>query len=183
MPAVSGTDLYLIETDRLKLRPVQESDAGPIASLVTPSISRWTATWPPSISVEAARGRVNSAIEARKNGLAIVFAIKRKSDEALIGLSGIHRQEPNGRRGNFGYWIGDEFHGKGYMREAAAAIVNQAWSLFDIDVIEASAQPENTASIAVLRKLGMRSIGERFEFAPVRNRDELCVYFEISRPS
>lgn len=41
---------YPIETERLIIRPVQENDAGAIATLVTPSISRWTATWPPFIS-------------------------------------------------------------------------------------------------------------------------------------
>jgi RimJ/RimL family protein N-acetyltransferase len=50
-------------------------------------------------------------------------------------------------------------------------------------VIEAGAQPENAASIAILRKLGMQCTGMRRDYAPVRNRDETCVYFELSRPA
>jgi ribosomal-protein-alanine N-acetyltransferase len=172
-----------IETNRLSLRLVEERDAASVASLITPSISRWTATWPPALSVEAAHARLKSAVEDARRGLAIVFAIERKSDGILMGLSGVHRKEPQSRRCSFGYWLGEPFHGNGYMSEAAAEIIRRTWSLLDVDVIEAGAQPENTASIAILRKLGMHGIGTRIEYAPVRNRDESCAYFEISRPT
>jgi ribosomal-protein-alanine N-acetyltransferase len=172
-----------IETDRLRLRQVRESDAASVAALVTPSVSQWTATWPPALSVEGAHRRLKSVIEHERLGLAMVFAIERKSDDVLLGLSGVHRKKLEDKRCSFGYWLGEAFHGKGYMSEAAAEIIRLTWSLMDVDVIEAGAQAGNIASIAILRKLGMRCIGTRIEYAPVRNRDEACVYFEISRPT
>jgi len=135
------------------------------------------------LSVEAAASRISSAIEGRRDGREIVYAIERKSDNALLGWTGVHRHAIDKGRCSFGYWIGEQFQSRGYMTEAAIAVIDKAWSLFDVDVIEAHAQLDNAASIAILQKLGMRFIGERVEFTPVRNRDECCAYYEISRPS
>jgi ribosomal-protein-alanine N-acetyltransferase len=173
---------YPLETERLMIRPVQETDAGVTAPLVTPSISRWTATWPPSISVEGVLDRIKSAIEAQRVGQGIALAIIRKCDGALMGWVGLHRNRLDPKTWSFGYWLGESFHGKGYMSEAMGAIIRHAWSQFDIEVIEALAQPENGASIAILQKQGMHFAGERTDFAPVRNRDERCVCYQIRRP-
>jgi ribosomal-protein-alanine N-acetyltransferase len=173
---------YPLETERLIIRPVQEKDAEVTATLVTPAISKWTATWPPSISVESVLDRIKSAIEAQRAGQGVVLAIMRKCDGALMGLAGLHGNQLDPKTWSFGYWLGESFHGKGYMSEAVGAIISHAWSQFDIEVIEALAQPENGASIAILQKQGMHFIGERTDFAPARNRDERCVCYQIRRP-
>jgi hypothetical protein len=50
-----------IETQRVSLRCVQEDDARIVATLMTPTVSRWLASWPSRITEEAmwasARGR------------------------------------------------------------------------------------------------------------------------------
>jgi len=174
--------MYPLETERLVIRPVQESDAGVAAPLVTPSVSRWTATWPPAISVEDMLDRIKSAIEAERADQGISLAIIRKCDGALMGWAGLHRNLLAPEVGSLGYWLGESFHGKGYMREAVGAIISHAWSQFDIEAIEALAQPENSASIAILQNQGMHFAGERTVFTTVRNRDELCVCYQIQRP-
>jgi [ribosomal protein S5]-alanine N-acetyltransferase len=174
---------YPLETERLIIRPVQETDAGVIAPLVTHPISRWTATWPPSISVEGVLDRIKSAIEAQRAGRGISLVIIRKSDGALMGWAGLYRNHLAPEIRSLGYWLGESFQGKGYMSEAVGAIISHAWSQSDIEVIEALAQPENGASIAILQKQGMHFAGERTNFAPARNRDERCVCYQVRRPS
>jgi ribosomal-protein-alanine N-acetyltransferase len=49
-------------------------------------------------------------------------------------------------------------------------------------VIEAGAQPGNTASFAIMRACGMRPVGERMIPVPARGRDELCHFYEVHRP-
>ena len=68
------------------------------------------------------------------------------------------------------------------MTEAAAATVSAAFERLDLDVIEACAQPENAASFAIMRRLGMVRAGERAVFAPARDCEELCVFYELRRP-
>ena len=104
---------YPIETEQLIIRPVQENDAGAIATLVTPSISRWTATWPPLISVEGLLDRIKSAIEAQRAGQGIALAVIRKCDGALIGWVGMHGNRLNPKTWSFGYWLGESGHSFG----------------------------------------------------------------------
>ena len=52
---------------------------------------------------------------------------------------------------------------------------------FDVDTIEAGCLPDNAASLAVLRSLGMVQTGERVVFAPARQRDERVLYFAVRR--
>ena len=50
-----------------------------------------------------------------------------------------------------------------------------AFKLLDVDVIEAGAQPENTASLAVMHGRGMKFNEERMVYAPARKREELAI--------
>jgi ribosomal-protein-alanine N-acetyltransferase len=72
-----------------------------------------------------------------------------------------------------GYWLGEKHHGKGYMKELAPVALAAAFKLLDVEVIEAGAQPENTASLAVMRGCGREFTGERMVYAPARKREEL----------
>jgi ribosomal-protein-alanine N-acetyltransferase len=67
------------------------------------------------------------------------------------------------------------------MLEAARAAVAEAFTRFGVEAIEAGAQPDNTASLTIMRKLGMRAIGERTVWASARDREEVCAYYEITR--
>src|SRR6478735_2116334 len=114
-PAVAT---YPLETERLTIRPVRNSDAGATAPLVTHPISRWTATWPPSISVEGVLDRIKAATEAQRADQGVSLAVLRKTDGALMGWVSLHRNRQAPKTGSLGYWLGESFHGKGYMREA-----------------------------------------------------------------
>ena len=171
-----------ILTPNLRLRPIRLDDAGAMADLITPAISRWTASLPASLSAEEAADRIRPIVMAMDAGDDVTLAIERIETPGFIGWIGLRRLKERRRRANLGYWIGEAFHGRGYTREAARAFLSASWSLLDVDVIEAGAQPTNIASLAILRGLGMKPVGERMHFAPIRGREELCLYFEARRP-
>ena len=54
----------------------------------------------------------------------------------------------------FGYWLGEEFWGKGIMTEAVTAFVNYCFENFSLNRIFASAYANNPASARVLEKAG-----------------------------
>ena len=66
--------------------------------------------------------------------------------------------------------------------EAAEAIVGVSWDLLGLESVQAWTQPENAASIAILKRLGMSFLREGPVFAAARQREETCLYFEIRRP-
>lgn len=166
---------------RLRLRPISQSDAGPTAALVTFGVSRWTATWPIQVSDEEVLRRIANLDERTTQGVCFARAIERRSDRTLMGWISAGKQSPDARVGTISYWIGEAFHGQGYMTEAVRVFVPLVWAALDIDVIEAGAQPENKASISILKRVGMRYLGDREEFAPVRNRVERCAWYALDR--
>ena len=167
---------------RLRLRPILLSDASATSALMTPGISRWTATWPSQVSNEEALQRIADVHDRTAQGICFAQAIERLSDGVLMGWINARKESPDARTGVIGYWMGEPFHGRGYMTEVVRAFVPLVWDNLRVDVIEAGALPDNTASIAILKRLGMRYVGDREELAPVRNRIERCVWCALDRP-
>ena len=81
--------------------------------------------------------------------------ICRTEDDALIGsinLSQIVRS--NFQNACVGYSIGVPFAGQGYMSEAMRAVLRLAFLDLGLHRIEANIQPNNAASIALVRRAG-----------------------------
>lgn len=171
----------VLETARLRLRVVEEQDAAAAARLMTPAVSQWLASWPSPLDEAGAAARLHRMRNATLHGQALCFAIEPRDGGGLMGVVMIVRAKYDARRGDLGYWLGEAFHHHGYMAEAAAATVNEAFVHLDLDAIEAGAQPANAASIAIMRRLGMRPIDERPVWAESRGREERCAYYEITR--
>jgi ribosomal-protein-alanine N-acetyltransferase len=171
----------VVDTPRLRLRPVHEGHAEAIARLMTPALSRWLASWPSPITTTAVAARIASIREAIAAGRTLCFAIERRDDSAMIGWVSVTRSQHDAARGNLGYWLGEPFQQHGYMTEAARATLVAGFARLDLATIEAGAQPDNEASLRIMRKLGMRPIGVRSMWASARGREELCEYYEITR--
>lgn len=94
-------------------------------------------------------------VEANENLL-----ICRNLDEVIIGainLSQIFRKAF--QNAYLGYYIGEKFAGKGHMTEAIQLVLRFAFRRLKLHRIEANIQPENLASIAVVRKNGFTKEG------------------------
>jgi ribosomal-protein-alanine N-acetyltransferase len=172
-----------ILTARLLLRCVEAGDSAATAALITPAVSQWVARWPYPFTAEMAAARIADSRAAAALGEELPFAIVEQSAGVLIGWLVIHRNDVEPTRASFGYWLGEAWHGRGYMREAAPPALDDAFSRLGLTVIEAGAQPGNTASFAIMRACGMSPAGERMVPAPARGRDELCHVYERHRPS
>jgi len=170
-----------VETPRLRLRPVCEADAAETARLMTPAVSRWLATWPSPMPETAAAARIARLTDAAAAGQALCFAIERRDDGAMMGWVSVVRSQGDPARGNLGYWLGEPFQRCGYMGEAARAAVREAFARLELVAIEAAAQPENEASLRIMRALGMCPTGTRPVWASARGREELCEHYEITR--
>lgn len=98
-------------------------------------------------------------------------AVARKADGALVGLVGLVPSfAPFGQLPGFGgaakalrtmevglFWaLSPAAQGQGYATEAAKALVDWAFDSLLLDRLVATTEHDNTASIAVMRRLGMR---------------------------
>jgi ribosomal-protein-alanine N-acetyltransferase len=76
-------------------------------------------------------------------------------DGAAVGGIGIRIAEDIHRHvGQLGYWLGEEFWGRGIMTEAVSEFVNYCFKKFPLHRVYAEAYANNPASARVLEKAG-----------------------------
>lgn len=172
----------ILRTQRLTLRPLSPDDAEPTARLMSHAVARWTGSWTDHETVESVAARIARHAAANAAGTSLDRAAVITATGELIGWLGVRRSDQDPRRGMLGYWIGEAWFGQGYTREAVRALVPHAFEALDLDLIEAFAQTANTASLAILRGLGMRHMGRQEHFAAARGVLDLCDAFELERP-
>jgi RimJ/RimL family protein N-acetyltransferase len=82
----------------------------------------------------------------------------------VISLKGI---DLINKKASLGYWIGEEYGGKGIATKSVRLIISYAFSELGLQEIYAYVFSENKPSIRVLEKNGMSRIGEVNEYHPL----------------
>jgi RimJ/RimL family protein N-acetyltransferase len=176
-----------IETERLRLRPLNLADAPEIARLVNDfEVSRYTATIPYPYDLQMALDFIatpEAAPEAASRFIddpeaALVLAIELKSSGHLLGCVGLQKT-PQGPE--LGYWIGREFWRRGYASEAAGRLVRLAFENFALPELIASAVTVNDASHRVLEKIGFVICGTGEIHSKAQNGDLPVIHRRLKR--
>ena len=165
----------LLRTDRLRLRPPRPEAAPAVSALMTPGVSQWLARWPVPFTPGMAQARIAQSLDAMAAGRSLICVIEHR--EEFAGWIGGGRMGATDR-GEFGFWLGEPWHGQGFMQEAAPAYVAALRARLALRSIEAGCQPANHASARVLAACGLRRAGTRTDLTPARNRDETVDLWE-----
>ncbi len=176
-------DVDVLVTERLRLRPLQASDAPFIHRLVNPwPVIRMLARVPYPYSLALTDEYIASAAALRAEGRGYHFAITGQEDgtEIIIGCVAVTLDLPT-RTGHLGYWVGQRFWGHGVAREAAARLVRWALANLPVDRISAEVSIDNPASEAVLRHLGFRETGTSMLHFLARDAETEVLVFEARR--
>lgn len=185
-----GDPVREIHTRRLCLRLPFPEDAAALAALMGPAISARLASWPVHLLPAAAAARLGEARAAAMAGLALPLVITRREvgpcggplGGPVLGWISASRAEADRNRAVLTYWLGDDFQGEGLMREAAPAAVAAIFQRLGVTEVRAAVQPDNDASRAVLRSLGMRPLGSGRIWCAARGREEECEWWSLLRP-
>jgi [ribosomal protein S5]-alanine N-acetyltransferase len=147
----------IIETPRLMLRPPVAPDAEAIFNSYTQDaeVTKYL-IWSPHENVEEACDFVRRCMLAWEDGSAFPWIITRKDDERLIGMI---ECRVKGFGMNIGYVLARAHWGRGYMPEAARAVVDWGLSQDGIFRVWALCDVDNFASARVMEKVGMRREG------------------------
>ena len=135
-----------------KLRKWRENDATSLQYHADNSnVSAWLGDRFPSPYT------LNDAVEFISNRIdenpAVNFAITI-NDEAVGGISLNMRNDIYTKTPLFGYWLSEQYWGKGIITEAINLMTAYAFKTFDIICIQACVFSENPASMRVLEKAG-----------------------------
>ena len=152
----------IIETDRPQLCPFQLSDVTAYSELIysNPDVMRYLGAsgTVPDRPLEAAQNtiiKLNSVWENQSFG---GWAMEERNSGAFMGHAGL------GFIGDtnvieIAYALGKPFWGKGYATEIARVVLRYGFETAELDEIVGVAFEQNTASLRVLEKIGMRKIG------------------------
>ena len=156
----------MIETERLILRGWRDDDAAlHHAMCADPAVMAYLGPAPTPAE--------SAAVVARQKAMfadygACFWALERRDTGAFIG------------------WCGQSEWGQGYAREAAEASLAWGWHEMDLPTVWAITVPPNTASRALMERLGMtRVVDGDFDHPKLAEDDPLRrhILYRIDRPA
>ncbi len=145
--------MYLFETARLGLRPILASDAEEMFILNSDwDVVKYTGDVPFK-SIEEARTFISNYDHYEKYGYGR-WLVALKDTHETLGWCGLKNH--NDEFIDIGFRFMKKHWGKGFATESALACINYGFENLGMTEIIGRAMPENEASIAVLKKLGMK---------------------------
>ena len=149
-------------TERLILRPMEESDLDAYTGLLaTPEIraALHLSGTPSPREAWLGMAQWRGQWELRGSGQ---FAVEERATGAFVGRAGLHRPEQDDWPGlEVGWALHPTWWGRGYATEAGAASLAYAFDVMGEPEVFSVILPENLASQAVARRLGLSLVEER----------------------
>jgi [ribosomal protein S5]-alanine N-acetyltransferase len=157
------TRFPILETERLRLREMVESDAQAIFAIrgdyeVT-KLNIGAAYTDITQALDLIRGMADSYI-LRDD---VRWGITLKPDNTVIGMVGFNYWNRTDNRGSIGFDLNRAYWRQGIMREAVEAVINFGFDEMLLNRIEADASIYNTASVNLLTSLGFQQEGVQRE--------------------
>jgi RimJ/RimL family protein N-acetyltransferase len=169
----------VIFTERLELVPlppglleaIARGDARAAARRLDAAVPEgWTDTIP-------AQERLEQLAADSSEQPWLVRAVLARAPRRIVGNVGFHGPPDKTGRVEIGYGIVPSQRRQGYAREAIAGLTDWAFATGEARVCVASVSPRNTASLALVRSLGFRQVGEQID-----ELDGLELVFERALP-
>ena len=110
-----------------------------------------------------------------------VFAITEAVTGDLMGMCGLHLGQRRYGLPHMGYWLGEEYWGKGYATQAARALVDLFFKAGSEEVLLISVLETNTASRRVIEKCGGRFWKQDVHFSSFFEKEMKVDHFRITR--
>ena len=149
-----------IDTARLTLRPLSMADDEDIFEYESdPEVTKYV-TFETGKVIDDARIFITSVLDNYARGSEpACLGIVLKNENKLIGTIGYLSWSAVHKRVELGYVLSQPYWNKGYVSEAAKAMVNYLFCNTDLIRIEAKCRVENIRSAHVLEKIGMQYEG------------------------
>jgi RimJ/RimL family protein N-acetyltransferase len=148
---------YPIRTERLLLRPLQADDLADVHAYQSrEDVCRYIPYSPRTreeVAERIAPPRARSTIDAVGQALSLAVALP---DGPVIGDVMLFFHDREHRSGEIGYVYHPDHHGNGYATEVGHALLGLAFDGLGLHRVVGRVDARNTASAAVLRRLGMR---------------------------
>ncbi|MFY8020811.1 MAG: GNAT family N-acetyltransferase [Bacteroidia bacterium] len=148
----------IAETERLILREWTLDDAADLFRLnANPNVLKFTGD-KPFKNIQEAEDLISNYEQYSKHGLGR-WIVQRKIDSQFLGWCGLRYQVAL-KETDIGFRFLEEYWNMGFAKESAIATIKYGFEILDIKQIVARCKKENTSSIKVLQKIGMKLYAE-----------------------
>jgi len=157
------------------------ADSGDVVRLAGEfAIADMTLRIPHPYTLDDARAWLGGLPEAQRADTNVNMAITLATTGELMGSVGLVIERKHARA-EIGFWIGVPYWSKGYMTEAAAAMLVFGFERLDLARISSYHFARNPASGRVLQKIGMRHEGVLRQHMRKWDHFEDCVMYGMLR--
>ncbi len=152
----------VLEAERIKLRPMQISDAALVACYANDErIAQMTTSIPFPLPLDAAEEFVSEAIAEDRSVDVWSIDGSKSGGSTLLGVISLKYLDRN--QSEVGYWVAPEFWNRGYAREALAVLLDG--NPHANHSVVASVFQDNKASARLLASTGFAWLGEAEAFS------------------
>lgn len=153
------TNIPRIETERLILREILETDAAALFDIFSDdAVTRYydLATF---TDISQAKQMIGRLAARNAEGELLRWGIILKENDRLIGTGGFNQFMRPWSRGGIGYDLAPAYWKQEYATEALRAMLQYSFAHEHLNRVEALVMPGNAASARVLEKLGFQREG------------------------
>lgn len=143
----------MLETERLTLRPWQETDAEDLYAYAKDPEVGPAAGWPPHTSVENSRQIIQNVLSVPET-YAVCLKNGRVVGSVGLKLKGSTDMTDREDECELGYWIGKPFWGQGLIPEACRELLRYAFEELGMQAVWCGYYDGNKKSHRVQEKLG-----------------------------
>jgi [ribosomal protein S5]-alanine N-acetyltransferase len=148
----------ILQTERLTLRPALSNDAQAIFDNYAgdPEVTRFL-QWRPQTDIENIRAFLSACRSSAEAGKEFSWVLAETPHGAALGMISLRLE--SSARAQIGYVLARPYWGRGYMPEAARAVIAHGLGALGRYRVEAYLDFENARSARVLEKAGMQFEG------------------------
>lgn len=171
--------MYIIETERLRLRRLTEEDRPAVHSVLLDKRIMHPMHLP--ATEEFADGWLQRQIERYQTHGPANWYAERREDGAFVGIIGLFLSEIHGAQcAELGYLVHPDFQRQGYAYEGAKACMEYAFEVLGADYVTAAVAADNMPSILLTEKLGLLPIQQNLYRQD--GQDTLYIIYGLNRP-
>ena len=147
-------------TPRLKLRKIDLKDTADIFTIYgdPQALEYWGHE--PYTDPQQAADMITDRIKWWDSGDSICFVIEERASGRAIGTISLFSIHESSRRAEIGYILNRDYWRQGLANEGVSAAIDYAFNQLNLNRLEADIDPENSASAALLSKLGFTLEGK-----------------------
>ena len=146
---------YVLEDDRVILRPIIIEDIDQLANYVMNEPELWKYSLVAINKVEDLKGYIEAAIDSRNNKTAYPFIVFDKQLNKYVGSTRFYDMQLSFETTQLGYtWYSKEVWGTGLNQHCKYLLLQFAFDQMGFKRVEFRADNDNKRSIAAMQKIG-----------------------------